>query len=68
MNRLVLDRNVAMPDDLYAKLVALTEGLGPDEALRAYARLVLVLANQIGDADLVAQAVALARDPHGGCK
>jgi hypothetical protein len=51
----------AVADDIYAAIVVLHEGLTPEESARAEARLILVLANHIGDPEIVAAAVAIAR-------
>ena len=66
MTRLNLAANLARPDDLYEQLVQLHDGLSEPQSLQAYARLVLLLSNHIGDKDIIAQANALARDPRGG--
>lgn len=41
--------NIARPDDFYAALIAAHEGLSKAESDAFNARLILVLANQIGD-------------------
>lgn len=48
-------------DDVYAALLAAHAGLGEAESLALDARLVLLLANQIGDPELVLAAIAAAR-------
>ena len=59
--RLVLTPNLDDPDGFYAALVAAHQGL--DEAASALlnARLVLLLANQVGDAGRLREALELAR-------
>lgn len=37
------------PDELYAELVALHEGLTPAQSLELCARLILLLANEVGN-------------------
>lgn len=37
------------PDELYAALVAMHDGLTPTQSLERCARLILLLANEIGD-------------------
>lgn len=49
-------------DDIYEALIRGHEGLGDDESAAMNARLVLILANQIGDPDLVIEAIRLARE------
>lgn len=62
MGALITEPNIKDPDGFYAELVALQEGAAPGaggaEALNA--RLVLILANHIGDRDTLRQAFDLA--------
>lgn len=61
MSRLLTEPRLADPDGFYALLMEAHRGLD-DAASRALdARLVLILANHIGDAAVLAQAIALAR-------
>ncbi len=55
---LTLEPNLADPDGFYAELLALHEGLSREESEALNARLVLVLANHIGDRDLLRAALA----------
>lgn len=55
--------NIAEPDEFFAALVRLHEGLTDEESMRANARLILLLANQIGDAAVLREAVRLAGEP-----
>jgi hypothetical protein len=48
-------------DALYAALVGMHEGLGAEESLALLARLVLLLANEVGDNARVREIMALAR-------
>jgi hypothetical protein len=48
-------------DDFYEALIRAHEGLSDDESHRLNARLVLILANHIGDLQVVRDAIALAR-------
>ncbi len=57
---LVLQSNISRPDEFYARLIAAHEGLNEDESAALNARLVLVLANQIGDGDILDEAIAFA--------
>lgn len=54
------------PDAIFALLVEAHRGLDEAESRRLDARLVLILANHLGDADVLRQAIALARDPRPG--
>lgn len=61
MTPLNTDPNLAGHDDLYAALIRLHEGLTDAQSLKVWSRLVLLLANHIGDRNVLAQAIALAR-------
>ena len=62
MTELILTPNIAGPDEFYGELLAAHEGLSKDESDALNARLILVLANQIGDRETLSQAIATARD------
>ena len=47
-------------DDFYALLMAAHDGLSHEESVRLNARLVLLLANQIGDMDALEEILAAA--------
>ena len=51
------------PDDFYAELIALHEGLDKAESDAVNARLILILMNHIADRDVLRQAMAAARSP-----
>ncbi|MBI4694874.1 MAG: DUF2783 domain-containing protein [Gammaproteobacteria bacterium] len=53
--------NLTDPDGFFAALMALHEGLSDAESRRLDARLVLLLANQIGDPAVLADVLAAAR-------
>lgn len=57
-----LDPNLPEADALYEALVRAHEGLSPDDSAALNARLILILMNQIGDARVIAQAIAAARE------
>lgn len=61
MPALNLSPNLARADDVYERLVQLHEGLSEAESLKVWARLVLTLANHIGDPDVIEQAIVVAR-------
>lgn len=48
------------PDAAFRMLIEARRELSPDDAARLDARLVLILANHIGDATVLADAIALA--------
>lgn len=60
MAKLNTSANIARPDDFYAGLLALHEGRSKEESERINARLVLILANHIGDAEVLGEAFAAA--------
>jgi hypothetical protein len=62
MSDLVTKPNIADPDGFYASLLSAHKGLTEAESQALNARLVLVLANHVGDRAVLTQALALARD------
>jgi hypothetical protein len=60
MPDLILTPNIAAPDDFYAALLDAHEGLTEDQSAALNARLILVLANQIGDAARLTEALRVA--------
>ena len=61
MNGLLTEDRIKDPDALYQALVDAHDGLSAAESLQLNARLILLLANHIGDAGIVAAAAASAR-------
>ena len=61
MSALVVTPNVDRPDDLYQRLVDAHDGLTDGESALLNAKLVLLLANHIGDEGVLAEAIAAAR-------
>ncbi|MEM7282500.1 MAG: DUF2783 domain-containing protein [Pseudomonadota bacterium] len=59
---LILEPNVAHPDDMYQVILDMHEGLSDEQSATANAKLILLLANHIGDLEVVTQAAAIARD------
>lgn len=55
--------NIADPDGFYEELLALHEGLDPKESDALNARLILILANHIGDRAVLRQAFEAAKRP-----
>ena len=60
MADLDLSPNIQDPDGFYAELLAAHDGLSDDESAALNARLVLVLANIVGQREILSQAIALA--------
>ena len=55
------DRLGAAGDDFYAALMAAHEGLSLEDSTKLNARLVLLLANQVGDPETLKKVLAAAR-------
>jgi len=53
--------NIQQPDDFYQALIDAHVGLTDEQSGALNARLVLLLANQIGDLNILRQAIAAAR-------
>ncbi len=61
MSKVRLDANIPDPDGFYAELIEAHDGL-TDAASEAFnARLILLLANHIGDRAVLSEAITLAR-------
>lgn len=56
-----LDPNIKDPDGFYQELLECHEGLSKEESDALNARLILVLANHIGDRSVLREALAAAR-------
>ncbi|PSM16996.1 DUF2783 domain-containing protein [Nitratireductor sp. StC3] len=56
MAKLITQPNIAGPDDFYAELLALHDGRDKAESDAINARLILLLANHIGDRDVLREA------------
>jgi len=65
MTRLITEPNIAASDDFYERLIATHRGLTDGESVLVNAKLVLLLANHIGDVDVLAQALEAAREGVG---
>jgi hypothetical protein len=60
-----LSPNISDPDDFYAELINSQRDLDEDQALRMNARLILLLANHIGDRGVLTEAIDCARTGGG---
>ncbi len=60
MSDLTLTANIDSPDDFYADLLDIHEGHSKEESEAINARLILILANHIGNRDVLKQALAAA--------
>jgi len=65
MAMLNTEPNLPSPDDFYESLIASHHGLSDEESALVNAKLVLLLANHVGDAGVLAQALRAARDGVG---
>ena len=54
--------NITQPDDFYQALIDAHTGLTAAQSAALNARLILLLANQVGDPDTLRAAIAAARD------
>lgn len=65
MAELITDTNLADPDRAYTTLIDAHRALTAEQSAALNARLVLILANHIGDQAVLDQALALARQALG---
>ncbi len=56
-----LRANIAKPDDFYQELIDMQRDLEDDEVRLMNARLILILANHIGDRETLSEAMQLAK-------
>ena len=54
--------NIAAPDDFYQDLIDLHRDLSDEQSALVNAKLILLLANQVGDAAVLCAAIAAARE------
>jgi len=59
--KLETDLRIARPDDFYEALIETHRGLSDAQSRQLNARLILILANQVGDMDILTDALRLAR-------
>jgi Protein of unknown function (DUF2783) len=62
MGTLNVEPNIVQPDDFYEVLIDTHRDLTPEQSHLVNAKLILLLANHIGDADVLRQAMARARE------
>lgn len=56
------DPNIAAPDDFYEALIDLHRGLSDAQSALVNAKLILLLANHVGDLDVLRAAMQAARE------
>ncbi|MBI1366482.1 MAG: DUF2783 domain-containing protein [Alphaproteobacteria bacterium] len=61
---LKLDINTTAPDDIYDSLIRMHEGLDDEQSAHVNARMILLLANHIGDPAVIAEAARIARSAY----
>lgn len=61
MSTLIVEPHLEEPDDFYEQLIDMHRDLADDESQLANAALILLLANHIGDAAVLREAIAAAR-------
>ena len=61
MTALITDPNLPSPDDFYEILLAAHDGLSDDASEEFNARLILILANHLGDEAVIKQALEAAK-------
>ncbi|HUK07637.1 MAG TPA: DUF2783 domain-containing protein [Stellaceae bacterium] len=61
MSQLHPENRIGDPDTFYAELIELHRGLNDEQARLVDARLILLLANEVGDLGVLRQAMAAAR-------
>lgn len=57
-----LEPNLAKPDDVYQAIIDMHDGLSEADSARVNAKLILLLANHIGDIEVITEAARIARD------
>ena len=62
MSALNIEANLARPDDFYEMLIDTHRDLTPEESELVNCKLILLLANHVGDLDVLRDAMARARN------
>ena len=60
--KLNTEPNIARPDDFYEALIDLHRGLTEEQSRQTNARLILLLANHIGDMEVLSEAMKAAAE------
>jgi hypothetical protein len=60
--KLRTESQIEDPDDFYARLIALHEGLSSDESNSLNCKLILLMANQIGDREVLLEVLDVVRN------
>ena len=59
--KLEIESNIALPDEFYEALIAMHRDLSEEQSLLVNSRLILLLANHIGDIEVLREAMDKAR-------
>ena len=62
MRNIKLNANIKNCDDFYSKLLAAHDGLSDEESENFNSRLILILANHIGDERVLEEAIEMAKE------
>jgi len=62
MAALIIEPNLAAPDDFYEALIDMHRDLTPEQSQLVNAKLILLLANHVGDLAVLRDAMTRARD------
>ena len=62
MSKLILEPNLPSPDDFYQVLTDTHRDLTDEQSADVNARLILLLSNHIGDQEVLAEAMQIARE------
>jgi hypothetical protein len=62
MSGLITEPNLDAPDDFYEALIAMHQGLDVAQSAKVNAKLILLLANHVGDLGVLREAMRLARE------
>ena len=65
-SKLLLEPRIEDPDGFYSSLIEMHRDLSPDQSQVVNAKLILLLANHIGDRQVLAEAIALAGSAQAG--
>ena len=61
MGKINLKPNIKNNDEFYSKLIEAHEGLSEEESIEFNSRLILILSNQVGDPEILAEALEIAK-------
>lgn len=56
--------NIAEPDDFYEELIAVHDGLTDEQSMKLNAKLILILANHIGDRNVLSEALQCGKNSY----